>query len=206
MTGGVPLGGPGEPDRRDRLLVVGPGTILAVGALLATTPLANSLLGGQFDHVPPALLGAAIFDGLLARFLYDFLPRRGWLAGTVLTVRGPRRERQCDLASAAVVKFGHTMPTMAMGIPAPPVLVARQNPGSPPVRLLLRGPDLRPFPPGDLRLLAAAISQHPEPASKQIQKVVRLLREMAEDAESPHGIVVDWSHRTHRDDQDGPAG
>jgi hypothetical protein len=156
--------------------------------------------------VPQALLGAAIFDGLLARFLYDFLPRRGWLDGTVLTVRGPRRERQCDLASAVVVKFGRTMPTMARGIAAPPVLVARQEPGSPPVRLLLRGPDLRPFPPGDLRLLAAAISQRPAPAAKQIQTVVRLLHEMAEDAQSPQGIVVDWSHRTHRSDHDGPAG
>ena len=181
---------------------------------MATTPLVNNLLAGQFGDVPKALLGAAIFDGLLARFLYDFLPRRGWLAGTVLTVRGPQcgrqglRQgvRQCDLASAAVVKFGHTMPTMARGIPAPPVLVARQQPGSPPVRLLLRGPDLRPFPAADLRLLAAAIGQHPAPVARQIQQVVEGLCEMADDAESPKGIVVDWSHRTHRNDHDGPAG
>jgi hypothetical protein len=74
------------------------------------------------------------------------------------------------MASAAVVKFGHTMPTMARGIAAPPVLVARQQPGSPPVRLLLRGPDLRPFPAADLRLLAAAVSQRPAPVARQIQK------------------------------------
>lgn len=210
VTGGVPLGGQGEPDRRDRFLVTGPGAILALGAVLASTPLVNNLLAGQFGDVPKALLGAAIFGGLLARFLYDFLPRRGWLAGTVLTVRGPQwgRQgvRQCDLASAAVVKFGHTMPTMARGIPAPPVLVARQQPGSPPVRLLLRGPDLRPFPAADLRLLAAAIGQRPAPVATQIQKVVQGLYEMADDTEAPKGIVVDWSHRTHRNDQDGPAG
>jgi hypothetical protein len=153
VTSGVPLGGQGEPDRRDRLLVSGPGAILVVGAMLATLPLANNLLAGQFSDVPKALLGAAIFDGLLARFL-----------------------------------------------------VARQQPGSPPVRLLLRGPDLRPFPAADLRRLAAAISQRPAPVAKQIQKVVQDLYEMADDTESPKGIVVDWSHRTHRNDHDGPAG
>jgi len=98
------------------------------------------------------------------------------------------------------------MPTMAWGYGPEPVLFVRQHPGSPAVRLLLRGPDLRPFPAGHLRLLAYAIGQRSGPPDSKIKKVMQRLRAMADEEESPKGIVVDWSFRTNPQGRNRPGG
>jgi hypothetical protein len=192
---GLPLGGQEDPLPRERFMVAGPGIILGMGAFLATTGLITTLASGNVAATPGLILGAAIFDGIFARFLYDFLPRRGRLDGTVLTVEAafPASVRRCDLASAAVIRLRRTMPLAGHG--SVPVLYLRQHAGDPPVRLALRGPGLDPFPAGHLRLLADAISQRPA-EDEAAGKIALRLRAQADDQEAPTGIVPDWSFRT----------
>jgi hypothetical protein len=218
VTGGrLLLGGQAEPTRMQRLVAIGPGGMLAFGAGLPTLYLIEDLISGQFTAANGTLLGAAIFGALFARFVYDFHPRRAWLEGTVLTVEGPRDLRQylslkawlkddagiidggavdlrrCDLASASVIKLRRTLPPMARGYGSVPVLYARQEPDSLPARLLLRRPDLLPFPADHLRMLAHAIDSRPAPHDKKTRKVIQRLQAMAEPAEP---IDMGWSFRT----------
>jgi hypothetical protein len=177
-----------------------PGVALALFTVLPGSEAFNQLAQGHLATAGKAG-GLACFAGAaLARFVYDFLPRKGWLVGGTLIVASPWGERRCDLAAAEVVKLGSTMPPLAPGLSPVPVLSARQRPGVRSVRLLLCGPGLTPMSPEDLRLLADAIGQRPKP-DRRVQDVIRRLRAMADQTETDaRPPVVDWSHRT------GPPG
>ncbi|HEY5985802.1 MAG TPA: hypothetical protein VIV12_05370, partial [Streptosporangiaceae bacterium] len=60
-------------------LVAWPGVMLAIFTAIATVNTLAALISGRFATATMGLLLAAIFGGLLTRFLYDFLPRRAWL-------------------------------------------------------------------------------------------------------------------------------
>lgn len=144
-----------------------------------------------------SLIPVALFGGLFARFRYNFAPRRAWLDGSVLTVVGGRGPRRCDLRTASVVQLHRIVPPMS-GYGLLPVLVARQERDTPPVRLLLWEPGPPgTFPARQLRLLADVIAQRPSPLGGEAAKAVQRLRALADRQEAPPGIVVDWSHRTN---------
>jgi hypothetical protein len=66
------------------------------------------------------------------------------------------------------------------------------------IRFLLRGPDRRPVPAAQLRLLAQIIGAHPQPRSPDIGLTARLLQRLAgwqKGVDVPL-VVTDWSHRT----------
>jgi hypothetical protein len=212
------IGGQAEPAWTKRLAFIGPGVILAFAATISTVAVIGNLISGQFAAAGGMVLGAAIFGALFAGFLYNYLPRRAWLDGSVLTIEGTRDLRQflslnarpegnvlpidgtedlrrCDLSSASVIRLHTAVPPMTMG-GAALVLYARQQADSLPTRLLLRGPDLLPLPPEHLRMLAAAIESRPEPHDKKTSKVIRRLYALADEAESAKPAAVDWSFRT----------
>jgi len=173
-----------------------PGVALALFTVLPGSEAFNQLAQGHLVTAGKAGGLACIAGAALARFVYDFLPRNGWLDGRTLIVVSPWGERRCDLAAADVVKLRRSMPPMAFGLSPVPVLYARQRPGPRAVRLLLCGPGLTPMSPEDLRLLADVIGQRPKPDGR-VQDVIRRLRTMADETEADaRPRVVDWSHRT----------
>ena len=156
-------------------------SIILPGAVFAT--FAAGTLGGALARLAAgnfAEAGATAFllgapsTAVFARFLYDFVPQRAWLKGSILTVERRGRQRQCDLATAEVIGLSWTMPPFTRGYSdAVPVLRAR-NKGSRLVRLVLRGDDLHIVPKGQLALLAEAIESGPAPALRAT-KVCRQL-------------------------------
>lgn len=176
------------------LSVIFPGTVLAGFAMGAFGGVLSSLGGRNLTEAIVAGLLTVAFSALLARFLYDFLPQRAWLRGSVLAVERRGRQRQCDLATAEVVKLGRTVWPMTRGYSdAVPVLCARQRKGSALVRLTLRGDDLRIAPAAQLVLLAEAIESRPESTARAANACARLRRLADKQAPLP---VLDWSFRT----------
>src|SRR6266516_5870622 len=95
---------------------------------------------GYFARAGVAGLLAIASGALFARFLYDFVPQRSWLRGSILVVKRDGRQRECDLATAETIKLGWTMPPLTGGYSgAVPTLRVRQQKGSRLVRLVLRG-------------------------------------------------------------------
>jgi hypothetical protein len=123
---------------------------------------------------------AIAFGAIFARFLCDFIPQRCSLRGTVLVVERSGRERRCDLATAEILRLGHTVPPLTRrATDDVSVLRARQHEGGTLVRLVLRRDDLRIVPADQLPLLAQAIE--PGPArSGSAEKVCRRLRSLAD--------------------------
>lgn len=220
MTRGVELGGQGTAYGTGVAALLFTVAVLGMFALVTTLALAGSLFAGRWRQALLMLPVAALFDGLCTAFALDFFPRRGSLEGTMLEVRGARGTRRCDLATAEVIRVAAAM-DVGGGIGRPllrsSTLLARQERGSPAVRLLLRGPDSKPFPAEHLHLLAAAIGQRPEPLDQSITRAVQRLNELADAQEArqaslaamgvkedwpegrePSPIVPDWSHRTGR--------
>ena len=174
--------------------IVFPGAVLAAFVLGAAGIAISNLSAGRFAGAGAAGLLAIAFAALFARFLYDFIPQRSSLNGSVLVVERGSRKRWCDLATAEILKLGRTMPPLTGGATdAVPVLRARQHDGGPLVRLVLRGDDLRILPAGQLLLLAETIESG-SARSKGAEKVCRRLRSLA-DKQKPLP-VHDWSFRT----------
>jgi hypothetical protein len=176
-----------------RMSIVFPGACLALFAI-ASFGAALANLGGHLARAGVAGLVGLAFSALLARFLYDFIPQRAWLEGSVLAVERGGRERRCDLASAEIIKLSLTMPPLTRGYSdAVPVLRARQEPRRRHVRVVLRGDDLRIVPASQLVLLAEAIESGPAPAPRA-PKVCRRLRDRARRQQPLPEL--DWSFRT----------
>jgi hypothetical protein len=173
--------------------IVFPGACLALFAI-TSFGVALASLGGHPARAGAAGLFSLASSALLARFLYDFIPQRAWLEGTVLTeVRGGRA-RQCDLASAEIIKLSTTMPPLTRGYSdAVPVLRARQEARGKLVRVVLRGDDLCIVPASQLVLLAEAIESGPAPAP-QASKVCRRLRKQA--GKQQPLPALDWRFRS----------
>lgn len=168
--------------------------LVAVGSLVAAL---SNLSSGRVGAAVGAGLVAIAFSALLARVLYDFVPQRAWLDGSVLAVERWDKPRQCDLASAEIIKLSRTMPPPDRGYPhIVPVLLARQHEDHRLVRLVLRGDDLRTVPGEQLLRLADAIESGPSLAP-QAPKVCRRLRMLA-DKQQPLP-ALDWSFRTDPD-------
>jgi hypothetical protein len=166
-------------------------TLVVIGSLVGALSNLNS---GRVGATVAAGLAAIAFSALAARLLYDFLPQRAWLDGSVLIVERGGRQRECDLATAKMIKLSSTMPPLDRGYPhAVPVLLARQDHGHGQVRLVLRGDDLRIVSADQLLLLAEAIQSGPSPAP-HAPKVCRRLRKLA-DKQQPLP-TLDWSFRT----------
>lgn len=176
------------------LSVLFPGTCLALFAVGSFVAALSDLGGGHLARAGVPGLITVVFSALLGRFLYDFVPQRAWLEGSVLTVERGGRQRQCNLASVEIIKLGSTMPPLTRGYSdAVPVLRARQKKDSELVRVVLRGGDLRLIPASQLLLLADAIESGPAPAP-QAPKVCRRLRKLAGQQQPPP--AWDWSFRT----------
>jgi hypothetical protein len=136
---------------------------------------------------------ARVFGRVRLPFLYPHLPQRAALEGSALIVEDRRGQvRQCDLGSAAEITL-KTAYTIGRGWSFR-ILYCRQAPGTPPVRLVLEGPDWFLVSAQHLRLLAQIISSRPGGLSQKIRKVAQRLRDMASDQEYQNR-PVDWSFR-----------
>jgi hypothetical protein len=144
---------------------------------------------------------------------YPFLPQRAWLEGSVLTVErnvlpvwgslltaegglltieGKRDVRQCDLGSASKIALRQVPPLFSWSVL---VLYAWQEPGSPPVRLVLAGPGWVLLTAAHLRMLAQVIGSRPGQPGRKISNVVRHLRDLAA-CQDLRTQPIDWSFRT----------
>jgi hypothetical protein len=161
------------------LSILARATILAFFAI-GSFGAALAAPGGHPGRAGAAGLAGIAFGALFARFLYDYVPQRAWLDGSVLTTERAGQQRRCNLATAEMIKLGSTMPRMVPGYhDAVPMLRAQQDKGSKPVRLVLRGNDLHIIPAAELLLLAQAIESRPY--------LTRAPRRPASDsASSPH--------------------
>ncbi len=194
------LGGQGQPAPRDLLAVWAQGAGLAVFALFSVLLAAaapGELAGGNGGLAAVFCLAAAALCWTAFRVRHHVLPQRAWLTGSILTVGEPGPPRHCDLASAAAIKLTRRSAGFG-GYDLPPVLYACQGAGSPPVRVVLRGPDLRPLPAAQLRLLAQAIEAHRGPLGPERAGAAQQLRNLAarQEAGDPPAVAADWSHRT----------
>jgi len=190
----VPIGIHGPLSGTLALSIDLPVFVLAAFVLGSAAGVLASLAERHFVTAGWLGLLTAAFSAVLARFLYDFGPQRGWLRGSVLSVERLGGPRECDLATAEVVKLGWTMPTMTRGYTeAVPVLAVRQHKGGSLVRLALRGVDLRILPANELLQLAAALESGPAP-SPAAAKTSRRLRKLAESEKSLPPL--DWSFRS----------
>jgi hypothetical protein len=166
--------------------IVFPGAGLALFVLGTLGGAVASLGAGTYAAAGGDCLLAIPFGAIFARFLYDFIPQRSSLRGTVLVVERNGRERRCDLATAEILRLGRTMPPLTRGVTADvPVLRARQHKGGKLVRLVLRGDDLRIMPADQLLLLADAIESG-SARTGRAEKVCRRLRSLADKQKPPH--------------------
>ena len=122
----------------------------------------------------------------------SYLPQRAWLEGSVLTVESGQDVRRCDLASAARIAIRSVPPFTSWSFL---VLYAYQEPGSPPVRLVLEGPRWALLTAAQLRALAAVISSRPGALGGKTRRVVRRLGELAAYVDL-RTKPIDWSFRT----------
>jgi hypothetical protein len=137
---------------------------------------------------------ARAFGRVRLPILYPHLPQHAYLEGSVLTVEDKRGQaRQCDLGSAAEITL-KTAYTIGRGWSFR-VLYSRQAPGTPPVRLVLEGPDWFLVSAQHLRLLAQIISSRPGDPGKKARKAAQRLRDMAS-CQDYQNRPVDWSFRT----------
>jgi hypothetical protein len=189
----VTIGLSGPLSGMQEMSIIFPGACLALFAITSFgAALAN--LGGHLARAGVAGLVSLAFGALLARFLYDFIPQRARLEGSVLAVERGGRERKCDLASAEIIELSTTMPPLTRGYSdAVPVLRARQETRGKLVRVVLRGDDLRIVSASQLVLLAEAIESGPAPAPRA-SKICRRLREQA--GRQQPLPALDWRFRT----------
>jgi hypothetical protein len=158
-------------------------------------PIARQPEPGRVFGRPPRFMRA---------HLYPLLPQQAWLQGSVLIVQRTREasqsdldieeHRQCDLATAALIKIRTIKPMLSGFGWGFEVLYARETADSAPTRLVIAGPDWFLLTGDEYRRLAQILSSRPE-TDKKIGKVIRHLRDYGA-AEDFRSQPPDWSFRT----------
>ena len=123
---------------------------------------------------------------------YPFQPQRAWLEDSVLAVEYKGQVRRCDLISAWEIALMWTPVNGTYW--SFRVLLARQEPDSEPVRLVVEGPDWVLLTAAQLRMLAQIIGSRPGEPERRTRKILRYLRQLADKEELRTNW--DWSFRT----------